>query len=224
MSPAVELAAARGRYRRVVALFRRVRSFGQQLAHATPARSAEGAGPVGTGRTGTGKADTAKAGAGKADAGEQSASAHPGKHQPGAGQQAGAMLLPTLALLRELLDEFGLIHGIDNDGDLVVRWERCSLYFFFYGAQQEVLQARLYLNRRFPVEARAGLVLLLDEWNRTKLFPKAYTVLPDDGLVGVCGEQCHDFEPGVTREQLKYAVGMWVESAMRFADWFDEQL
>ena len=98
-----------------------------------------------------------------------------------------------------MLDEFGLKHSIDDDGDLVVRWEKCSVFFFFYGERHEILQARLYLNRRFDVDSRGALALLLDEWNRTKLFPKAYTVLPDDGRVGICAEQCFDFEAGATR-------------------------
>jgi hypothetical protein len=136
----------------------------------------------------------------------------------------GTMVLPTLPLVQQVLDEFGLKHSLDDDGDLVVRWERCSVFFFFYGDRDEVLQARLYMNRRFAVETRTSLVLLLDEWNRTKLFPKAYTVLPDDGLVGVCAEQCHDFEAGITRTQLKYAVGMWIDTLLRFTDWIDAQL
>ena len=135
----------------------------------------------------------------------------------------GTAVLPSIALVEQLLDEFGLKHSIDDDGDLVVRWERCSVYFFLYGERHEVLQARMYMNRRFNVEARAGLALIMDEWNRTKLFPKAYTVLPDDGMVGVCAEQCYDFESGVTRGQLKYTVGMWVDTLLRFADWVDEQ-
>ncbi len=81
------------------------------------------------------------------------------------------MVLPTIALIQQLLDEFGLRHTIDDDGDLVVRWEKCSVFFFFYGDRREVLQARMYLNRRFNVDNRATLTLLLDEWNRTKLFP-----------------------------------------------------
>ncbi|MEO6885743.1 MAG: YbjN domain-containing protein, partial [Jatrophihabitantaceae bacterium] len=88
----------------------------------------------------------------------------------------------------------------------------------------EVVQARLYMNRRFSVETRGSLALVLDEWNRTKLFPKVYTVLPDDGMVGICAEQCHDFEAGVTRAQLKYALGMWVETLLRFTEWVDEQV
>jgi hypothetical protein len=136
----------------------------------------------------------------------------------------GTMTMPTVALVEQLLDEFGLRHSIDEDGDLVVRWEKCSIYFFFYGEHQEVLQARMYLNRRFSVDMRATLALLLDEWNRTKLFPKAFTILPDDGMVGLCAEQCHDFEAGVTRAQLKYAVGMWIDTLLRFGDWIDDQV
>lgn len=136
----------------------------------------------------------------------------------------GTLVVPTVALVQQLLDEYGLRHSIDEDGDLVVRWEKCSVYFFFYGERREVLQARMYLNRRFSVDTRATLALLLDEWNRTKLFPKAFTILPDDGMVGICAEQCYDYESGATRAQLKYAVGMWIDTLLRFSDWLDEQL
>jgi hypothetical protein len=139
-------------------------------------------------------------------------------------QDGGTMVLPTLALVEQLLDEFGLKHSIDDDGDLVVRWEKCSVYLFFYGERREILQARLYLNRRFDVDTRGALALLLDEWNRSKLFPKAYTVLPDDGRVGICAEQCYDFEAGVTRAQLKYSLGLWIDTLLRFSDWVDEQV
>ena len=136
----------------------------------------------------------------------------------------GTLVLPSIPLVQQLLDEYGLKHQIDADGDLVVRWEKCSVYFFLYGERHEVLQARLYMNRRFSVEMRGPLALLLDEWNRTKLFPKAYTVLPDDGMAGVCGEHCQDFEPGVTRVQLKYTIGMWIDTLLRFIEWVDEQV
>jgi hypothetical protein len=136
----------------------------------------------------------------------------------------GTFVTPTVPMIQQVLDEFGLKHSIDDDGDLTVRWEKCSIYFFFYGERREVLQARMYLNRRFDVDMRATLTLLLDEWNRTKLFPKAFTILPDDGMVGICAEQCHDFEAGVTRAQLKYAIGIWIDTLLRFGDWLEDQL
>jgi hypothetical protein len=140
------------------------------------------------------------------------------------GGTGNTFVLPTVPFVQQLLDEFGLKHGIDDDGDLAVRWEKCSVYFFFYGDRKEVLQARLYLNRRFSADMRATLAVLLDEWNRTKLFPKAYTVLPDDGMVGICAEHCQDFEGGATRAQLKYTIGMWIDTLLRFADWVDDQV
>jgi hypothetical protein len=141
-----------------------------------------------------------------------------------ADQGSSTIVAPTLALIEQLLDEFGLKHSIDDDGDLVIRWEKCSVYVFFYGERHEILQTRLYLNRRFDVDNRGALALLLDEWNRSKLFPKAYTVLPDDGRVGICAEQCYDFEAGATRAQIKYTLGLWIDTLLRFSDWIDEQL
>jgi hypothetical protein len=137
---------------------------------------------------------------------------------------SSTLITPTVPLIQQLLDEFGLRHSIDDDGDLTVRWEKCNVYFFFYGERREVLQARMYLNRRFDVEMRTTLTMLLDEWNRTKLFPKAFTILPDDGMVGICAEQCYDFDTGATRAQLKYTVGIWIDTLLRFGDWLEDQL
>jgi len=136
----------------------------------------------------------------------------------------GTMVLPTIPLVQQILDEFGLKHSIDDDGDLTVRWEKCSVFFFFYGERKEVLQARLYVNRRFSVDNRGTIALLLDEWNRTKLFPKAYTVLPDDGMVGICAEQAFDFERGATRDQINHTVGVWIDTLLRFTEWVEEQI
>jgi hypothetical protein len=134
------------------------------------------------------------------------------------------VVTPSRALVQQILDEFGLLHDVDEDGDLVVRWESGSIFLFFYGEREEILQARMYLSRRFDVESRSLLVLLTDEWNRTKLFPKAFTILPDDGMVAICAEQTYDFEAGVPRKQLKYTIGAWLDSMLRFAEWMDQQV
>ncbi len=43
-------------------------------------------------------------------------------------------------------------------------------------------------------------------------------------MVGICAEHCFDFETGATRSQLKYSVGMWIDTLLRFSDWIDEQV
>ena len=140
------------------------------------------------------------------------------------GRPAGPRVLPTTEVVQQILREYQLRWLVDDDGDLAVRWDSYSVYFFHYGQDDEVLQARLYLNRRFEVDLRPTLALVLDDWNRSKLFPKAYTVLPDDGLVGICAEQAFDFEGGVSREQLKFTVGMWLQHLQQFADWTEEHI
>lgn len=138
--------------------------------------------------------------------------------------RGGVPVIPTRPMLEQVLDEYGLAHSVDEDGDLLVKWDNCSIYLFHYGDRREVLQARLYINRRFEVDLRSSLVGVLDDWNRTKLFPKAYTVLPDDGMVGVCAEHCFDFEAGTSRSALKYTIGVWIDTLLRFAEWVDEQV
>jgi hypothetical protein len=127
-------------------------------------------------------------------------------------------------MIQQLLDEFGLAHALDKDGDVTVDWENCTIYFLFYGERRDVLQARMYLARRFAVESRPAITMMLDDWNRTKVGPKAYTLLPDDGLVGIGAEQCFDFELGMTRDQIAYTVAAWIDSLLRFAEWVDEQV
>ena len=140
------------------------------------------------------------------------------------GRRSGPIVLPTTPVLQSILNSYQLRWLMDDDGDLAVRWDDYSVYFFHYGQDDEVLQARLYLNRRFEVELRPSISLLLDDWNRSKLFPKAYTVLPDDGLVGICAEQAFDFEGGVSQEQLKFTVGMWLQNLQQFAEWTEEHI
>jgi hypothetical protein len=140
------------------------------------------------------------------------------------GRREGPTVLPSTDVVQSIVADYGLKSLIDDDGDLAVRWENYSVYFFHYGQDEEVLQARLYLNRRFDVETRPTLALVLDDWNRSKLFPKAYTVLPDDGLVGICAEQAFDFEGGTSREQLVFTVGMWLQNLQQFADWIEEHV
>jgi hypothetical protein len=140
------------------------------------------------------------------------------------GRHEGPLVLPRNDVLMQILREYQLRWLIDDDGDLTVRWDDYSIYFFHYGQDEEVLQARLYLNRRFEVDLRPTIALVLDDWNRSKLFPKAYTVLPDDGLVGICAEQAFDFEGGISREQLKFTVGMWLQHLQQFADWSEEHI
>ena len=93
-------------------------------------------------------------------------------------------MLPRNEVLEQILREYRLRSLIDADGDLTVRWDKFSIYFFHYGQDEEVLQARLYLNRRFEVELRPTLALVLDDWNRSKLSRRPTRCCPTTGWSG----------------------------------------
>ena len=65
---------------------------------------------------------------------------------------------------------------------------------------------------------------MLDDWNRANCSRKAYTVLPDDGMVGICAEQCYDSEAESRATSSKYTVGVWIDTLLRFAEWVDDQV
>lgn len=132
---------------------------------------------------------------------------------------APAMLRPTSETVQSVLDALMLLHAVDADGDVCVPFEDFAVVFMHLGAQGEILQARGLLHRRFPVESRTALTAMIDDWNRTRIGPKAYTVLPDDGLVGVCCEHTYDFEVGATRAQIHYVVTTWLATISQFAEW-----
>jgi hypothetical protein len=41
------------------------------------------------------------------------------------GRASSLMVIPNTPLLQQVLDEYGLKHTIDQDGDLQVPWEKC---------------------------------------------------------------------------------------------------
>jgi hypothetical protein len=124
------------------------------------------------------------------------------------------------ALVQEILDELGLKHFIDSDGDVGTMWDGFRVYFFLHGERKEILQARAYLDGRFALDEKPALLDRLDEWNRTRLGPKAYSAVDDDGGVRVMAEHTLDTEPGVSREMLVFTMRAWVVSIVRFVGWF----
>lgn len=126
-------------------------------------------------------------------------------------------------LVQDVLRESAIRFFVDDEGDIGSIWDNCHIYFFLHGEHGEILQLRVYLPRHFDIGDKAMLLDLLDEWNRTKMFPKAYTVTADDGQVTVTAEHTFDFEPGVPRELLRFTINGWVSTLLRFVEWFGDR-
>ncbi|MDO8107393.1 YbjN domain-containing protein [Isoptericola sp. b441] len=89
----------------------------------------------------------------------------------------------------------------DEDGDVTGVWNGHRFWFILLGERDEVLQVRGRAEHVLPVERRSAALLAVNDWNRDRIWPKAYLREEDDGLA-LYGEMSVDLEHGVTDAQL----------------------
>ncbi|WP_029288820.1 YbjN domain-containing protein [Cellulomonas sp. HZM] len=112
---------------------------------------------------------------------------------------------PIRAPHRDRLGEYLLEHGyrfvVDDDGDLTGTWDGNRFWFLLLGEADEIVQVRGRWHRQLPLDQRAAVSLALNDWNRERIWPKAY-VREEDGMLALYSEVSADFEAGVNDQQL----------------------
>jgi hypothetical protein len=108
--------------------------------------------------------------------------------------------------IEDVMKEQDWKYQIDDDGDLGGHWDNNYFFFFLYGEEKEILQVRGRWHQSLPIERRADLRAILDEWHMNKIWPKAYTRVDDSGQLWVLAEHSVDWEFGVTNKQLSLTI------------------
>ena len=103
----------------------------------------------------------------------------------------------------------------DEDGDLTGTWDGDRFWFLMLGDHQEVLQVRGRWHRTLQEHHRAAVLLAVNDWNRERIWPKAY-LRTGEGEVTVYGEVSVDLEHGVTDQQLAQMVGCGLGTSVQF--------
>ena len=111
----------------------------------------------------------------------------------------------TRARIAEYLDGEGYRHVLDRDGDLAATWNGHPFWLMVSGEREEVLQVRGRWAGTASLELRPALLLVVNDWNRDRFWPKAYLRLEDDALA-LYGEWSTDLEHGATDAQLGQLV------------------
>lgn len=116
---------------------------------------------------------------------------------------------PPRPLSRDRIGDYLLGRGyrfvVDEDGDLTGTWDGSRFWFLMLGEQEEILQVRGRWHRTFTLEQRPAVGLAVNDWNRERIWPKAY-LREEDGAIALYSEVSADFEPGVTDLQLAQLV------------------
>ncbi len=115
----------------------------------------------------------------------------------------------------------GLEYGIDEDGDVGGYWDGHLFYFFLMGPDDKSLQVRGRWNREVGADRVAEVTALVNEWNATHLWPKAY-VRAEDEVVGVYGEHTVDYAHGISDEQVDQHLACGIATTLQLFEHLDE--
>lgn len=112
---------------------------------------------------------------------------------------------------------------LDDDGDSVFGiWDGNGFYFMLLGEKKEIMQVRGKWTGRLPQERARDVLLAVNEWNRERIWPKVYTAVDDEGMVGVFVETSTDLEHGVTDDQLSQLLRCGLGTGFQVFDHFRE--
>ncbi|MDT0309751.1 YbjN domain-containing protein [Streptomyces sp. DSM 44917] len=150
----------------------------------------------------------------------------PGEPQQAAGgRRTNAVSMPYADLVKLLLTQMNIKFAEDPQGNLLARWARYRMFFLLTGEErQRTLTLRAVYERAHGVDDKAGLLLLTDEWNHSRPWPKAYTHTSDDGTVRVVGDATLPLSAGVGFEHLVASIAGWIRAAGELDAWLAERL
>ncbi|WP_035833560.1 YbjN domain-containing protein [Jonesia quinghaiensis] len=124
----------------------------------------------------------------------------------------------------EWLTQQNMPHFIDSDGDVGAIQDSRIFYMLTFGQSNEVLQVRGRWNRQATIERAEQIRVFCNDWNTTKIWPKAYYRVRDDGIVQVYGEVTHDFEHGATAAQLGTTIACGLHTTAQLFDELDRYI
>lgn len=143
-------------------------------------------------------------------------------------EDAALEAAPTLPLLSRdrvaaILEKNDWSFGTDDDGDLIGTWDDTPFWFVLTGQQKEILQVVCQCRKTFEPNQLLDLQRALDDWNRDKIWPRAYfRTRPQTGALVIFGDVAIDYEKGVTddqiEQQLHCAIDTGVEMCRHFSN------
>lgn len=105
--------------------------------------------------------------------------------------------------------------NIDDDGDATGTWDDHRFWFLLFGDKQEIVQTRGRWARTLPLEARHNALLVINDWNRDRIWPKTY-LREEESQIAIYAEVSADLEPGSNDDQLAQILSCGLGTAIQF--------
>jgi hypothetical protein len=111
----------------------------------------------------------------------------------------------------------------DSDGDITGLWDSHRFWFLLLGEDAEIVQVRGRWARALAPQHRRAVLLALNDWNRERIWPKAY-LRDEDGRVAIYAEVSADLTPGATDDQLAQVLSCGLGTGVLLFGTLDAQV
>ena len=140
--------------------------------------------------------------------------------------EEGASRIAPVTLLRvaEALEQLEIRYLTDGDGSLLALWERHAVLFALEGPADEILVIRARPHSTVPPDWADRSYRVVNEWNHTRRFYKAYVGDPTDrGQLPIYAEMQVPLLSGAHDALVAELVDCAAVVAMGFVEWLHDE-
>jgi hypothetical protein len=138
--------------------------------------------------------------------------------------EAVNVLPVTLERIAEALDRLDIRYLTDGSGTLLALWERHAVLFALEGPDDEILVIRARPHSTVPPDWADRSYRVVNEWNHTRRFCKAYVGDPTDrGQLPIYAEMQVPLGSGAHDALLVELVDCAAAVALGFVDWLHDE-
>ena len=137
---------------------------------------------------------------------------------------AGQVSAVSLDRLAEMLERLDIRYLTDGDGSLLALWERHAVLFALEGPSDEILVMRVRPHATVPPDWSDRSYRVVNEWNHTRRFYKAYVGDPTDRCqLPIYAEIQVPLLAGAHDALLMELIDCAAAVAMGFVDWLHDE-
>jgi hypothetical protein len=130
----------------------------------------------------------------------------------------------TTARLRAALDRMEVRYLTDGNGAVLAMWERHAVMIALEGPDDEILMMRTRPHATVPRDWADRAYRVVNEWNHTRRFCKAYVGDPTDrGQLPIYAEVQVPLVAGVHEELLVELLDCGVSVSQGFVEWLHDE-
>jgi hypothetical protein len=138
--------------------------------------------------------------------------------------RAATVTTVTLARVAAALDKLDIRYLTDGSGTLIALWERHAVLFALEGPDDEILVIRARPHMTVPPDWADRSYRVVNEWNHTRRFCKAYVGDPTDrGQLPIYAEMQVPLGSGAHDALLVELVDCAAAVALGFVDWLHDE-